>query len=83
MFAGKAGACPKVEHLEGGPGLTHNYYIRLGKLVRIKCSSLLQKFVTYGYKKFYNIGPRAYTVKILGALCLGKTRDITRPGPIL
>ncbi len=28
------------------------------KLAKDKHSSLLQKFVTYGRKKFYNIGPR-------------------------
>ncbi len=33
---------------------------RLGKLVRDKRSSLLQNFVNYGRKKFYNIGPRPF-----------------------
>ncbi len=31
---------------------------RLEKLARDKHSSLLQRFVTYGRKKFYNIMPR-------------------------
>ncbi len=40
------------------PGLTHKHYNRLIRLVRDKHSSLLQIFVNYGRKKFYNIGPR-------------------------
>ncbi len=31
------------------------------KLARDKRSSLLRKFVNYGRKKFYNIGPRSTT----------------------
>jgi hypothetical protein len=31
---------------------------RIDKLARDKHSSLLQKFLNYGRKKFYNIGPR-------------------------
>jgi hypothetical protein len=33
------------------------------RLARDKYSSLLQKFVTYGRKKFYNIGPRGQLYK--------------------
>jgi hypothetical protein len=39
------------------PGLTHRYYIWLEKLAIDKHSSLLQKFVNYGQKGFYNMGP--------------------------
>jgi hypothetical protein len=41
-----------------GSGLTCKHYTRLERLARDKHSSLLQKFVTYGRKKFYNIVPR-------------------------
>ena len=39
------------------PGLAHKQQTRLERLARDKHSCLLQKFVTYGRKKFYNIGP--------------------------
>jgi len=42
MFVGKTGDCP-IEELEW--------------LARDKHSSVLRKFVNYGQKKFYNIGP--------------------------
>jgi hypothetical protein len=32
--------------------------MRVERLVRDQCSSLLQKVITYGHKKFYNIGHR-------------------------
>jgi hypothetical protein len=57
MFVGKAGAYPRVEHLVGS-GLTRKHWTRLERLARDKRSSLLRKFVTYGRKNFYNIGPR-------------------------
>jgi hypothetical protein len=31
-------------------------------LARDKCSSLLQKFVNYGCRRFYNIGPSGATL---------------------
>ncbi len=40
-----------------GSGLTCNHYTRMDRLARDKHSSLLRKFVNYGQKKFYNIGP--------------------------
>ncbi len=50
------GAYPRVEHLKGVTTLKH--YSRLKRLAtRDKLSSLLQTFVNYGCKKFYNIGP--------------------------
>ncbi len=39
-----------------GSGLIHNHNTKLKKLVRHKHSSLVQTFVNYGSKKFYNIG---------------------------
>jgi hypothetical protein len=48
---------------EVGSGLTNNHYTRLERLVRDKHSSLLRKFVNYGQKKFYNIGPRVQSHK--------------------
>jgi hypothetical protein len=39
------------------PGITHKHYTRLERLAKDKRSSLLQIFLTYGYKKFYNIVP--------------------------
>jgi hypothetical protein len=41
-----------VEHLKG---LTHKHLTRLEKFERDKCSSLLQKFVTYDRNKFVTL----------------------------
>ncbi len=46
----------RVKHLSFAPGLTHKHQAWLEKLAKDKCSSLSQKFVTYGSKKFYKIG---------------------------
>jgi hypothetical protein len=53
-------------------------FVRLGwkKLVSEKHSSLLRKYLTYGRKKFYNIGPRMYdllwqTLAVLTNIGLG------------
>jgi len=63
MFVGKARGLP----YSGPPekcftrvddGLARKHWNRLEKLARAEHSSLLQKFVTYGRKKFYNIGHR-------------------------
>ncbi len=45
--------------LGSAPGLTSKHKARLERLARDKRSSLLQKFVTYGRKQLYNIGPCA------------------------
>ncbi len=65
MFVGKARSLPqratpdKMFHL--GRLQPHSRtFIQLEKLAKDKHSSLLQKFVNYGQKKFYNIGP-SYT----------------------
>ncbi len=39
------------------PGLTHKHQNRLERLGKDKHSSLVRKFVNYGRKKFYSIGP--------------------------
>ncbi len=63
VFAGKARAFPsgipfRYSTLGQAPGLAHKQYHRLERLARGKHYSSLQKFVTYGRKKFYIIGPR-------------------------
>jgi hypothetical protein len=62
MLVGKEGVYPIEEPFRGStigsaPGLDHKKLTRLERLARDKHSSVLQKFVTYGCKKFYNIGP--------------------------
>jgi len=61
MFVGKAIACLstapfRCSTLELAPGFTYKHKTRPGKLGRDKRSSLLQKFVNYGHKKFCSIG---------------------------
>ncbi len=46
-----------------GSGLTNKHQIRLEKLAKDKPSSVLQKFVNYGRKKFYYIDHKAYLGK--------------------
>ncbi len=41
-----------------GSGLTHKHQTRQERLAKDKPSSLLQKFVNYGRRKFSNIGHR-------------------------
>ncbi len=48
------GAYPKVEVLL--LGLNHKQQTKQEKIAKDKHSSLLQTFVNYGCKKFYNIG---------------------------
>jgi hypothetical protein len=56
MFEGKAVAYPR-EALGQAPGLTHKHYTRLERLAKDKHSSIVQKPVKYGCKKFYSTGP--------------------------
>jgi hypothetical protein len=70
MFAGKAGAYFRVDHLKKvlhmgriQPYPQTLYYA--GKACQGKHSSLLQKFVIYGQKKFCNIGPKGLYRKTL------------------
>ncbi len=44
-------------------GLTNKHQTRLERLARDKHSSLSRKFVNYGRKKFYRIGPGDFVVK--------------------
>jgi hypothetical protein len=48
-----------------GSRLTHKYLTWLKRLARDKHNSLLQTFVNYSRKKFYNIGPRFHIVKLM------------------
>ncbi len=62
MFVGEArslplSGAPERWFTQVGSSLTHKYQTRLERLNRDKHSSLLQKSVSYGQKKFYNIGP--------------------------
>ncbi len=62
MFMGKARGLPQGRVPERcftwvGSGLTRKFQTRLERLARDKNSSLLQKSVNYGCKKFYRIGP--------------------------
>jgi len=59
---GKARIQPSSEASERfinslGLCFTNKQYTSLESVARSKDSSLLRKFVTYGRKKFYNIGP--------------------------
>ncbi len=61
MFVGKARTYPneapfRCSTLGLAPGLALKQYTRLERLARDKHPGLLQKFVSYGRKKFYNIG---------------------------
>jgi len=63
IFVSKAGAYPRVEQLKRAslgqpPDVTCNRKTRLRRAVSDKHSSLLQKFINYGRKKFYSAGPR-------------------------
>jgi hypothetical protein len=64
-FSGKASwakmRSPGVLHSRVGSGFTHKHQTRLERLARDKRSSLFWKVVTYGRKKFYNIGHRLFT----------------------
>ncbi len=68
MFVGKARSLPQ----NGAPercftrlssSLAYKQQTRLEWIARDKHSSLLQKFVNYGQKKFHNIGPRRQCYK--------------------
>jgi hypothetical protein len=56
MFAGKARRLPYCGAPFVGSCPTHKHYTILETLAKDRHSSLLQKFVTYGRKKFYKIG---------------------------
>ncbi len=60
---------PERDSTEIGSVLSCKHQTRLLKFARDKHSSLLQKFVNYGRKKFYNIGPG--TVKLATAVIYG------------
>ncbi len=64
MFVGNArrppqSGAPERCFTQVGSGLTCKQLTKLKRFARNKCSSFLQKFVTYDRKKFYNIAPRS------------------------
>ncbi len=66
MFAGEAGAYPSGAYFSFSPlgkalGLACKHYTRMEKLHRDKNSCLLQTFLNYGRKNFYNTGPWSNT----------------------
>jgi len=68
MFVGKASSLPLVGAPERGftwvgSDLPRKHYTKHKILARDRRSILLQKFVTYARKKFYNIGPRSLNIK--------------------
>ncbi len=69
LFAGMAEAFPseaplRCSTLGYAPGFTRKH-TRLEMFARDKHSSLLRKFVNYGCKKSYNIGPRVEVANTL------------------
>ncbi len=65
IFVGKTRSLPKrctfhLLHSRVGSSLTCTHYTKPQRLAVDKRSSLLRKFVNYGRKKFYNIGPWYY-----------------------
>ncbi len=65
MFASKAGAYPSEAPFESAPGLTHKHCTRLERLVRVKHSSLLQKFKV-GYRGVQQRGVGRRGVRLCG-----------------
>jgi hypothetical protein len=64
LFEGMARSLHKSEQPERsfpwvGLGLTRKHSTRLERLAKEKDSNLLQRFINYGRKKFYNIGFRS------------------------
>ncbi len=62
MYVDKARSLPAI----GAPEMCRPYKQTLDKAGRAshgQYSNLLQKFINYGRKKFYNIGPRANAKK--------------------
>jgi hypothetical protein len=53
-----------VDLLGQAPGLLSNIRLGLERLASDKRSNALQKFVNYGCKKFYNIGPSYQCCKL-------------------
>jgi hypothetical protein len=64
--------------LRQAPGLSHKHYTRLEKLAGDKDSCLLQKFVNYRNKKFYNIRRGVSNPKRLGIMRRIMTKLIIR-----
>ncbi len=67
-------ALVKLGQGEGAKLFEGELYTGLERLDRDKHSSLLQKFVNYGQKSFYNIGPRSQTAELSPASLLSWRR---------
>ncbi len=70
MFASKAAAYSSVapfscSTLGQAPDHTHKYKTRLERIAKDKCFNFLWKDVSYGRKKFYNIGRRLNKLETL------------------
>jgi hypothetical protein len=57
------GRAPEWCFSQVGSGCTLKHKIRLERFARVKLSNLVQNFVNYGSKKFYNIGSRCQLYK--------------------
>ncbi len=68
MWVRSQSAGPERCFNQVGARFTCKQYTRLERLARAKQSSLLQIFVNYGQKKFYEIGPRYLDCLSLKAL---------------
>jgi hypothetical protein len=73
MFVGKAGVCPseapfRCSTLGQAPGFSHKYYNRMERPARDKHSCLLQTFVNYRSKNFYNLESRSLGPEFGGAV---------------
>ncbi len=71
MFESEARASFRHSTLRQAPGFICKHQTRLEWPARDKHSSLLRKFVNYGRKKFFNIGPR-----FIGQMTFGRMRDL-------
>ncbi len=63
MFAGKAMSLPWTEYLSVFT-LTCKYWTRLESPARDRQPSLIETFVTYGCKKFYDVNPSLHQLLV-------------------
>ncbi len=61
------------------PGLAHKHYTRLERLARDKQCSLLRKYINYGRKKFYRIGPSTLVSSLGKPHCPTPFRFLLKP----
>jgi hypothetical protein len=87
IFVGKARSLPYIGASERlfnriGSCFTNKHWTRLERLNRSKYSSLLLKFVTYGRKKFYNIGPGSNVIKMSVIYGFSRSAEAFDPGKL-